>query len=225
MNDPFVKFPSTPHLAILTGHSVRDDKVFSVEQRGEFLRHEIIVEEKVDGANLGISFDGKGICRCQNRGAYIQAPFVGQWKGMGAWIDEHRAPLFDVLTDQYILFGEWCRAVHSVFYDNLPDWFLGFDLYDRTSERFLSPQERDRLIGDAGLEKVPQLERGVFNLHDLEAMMGTSRIGHHNAEGVYLRSANDKSHAQRAKLVRPEFVQSIHEHWSRREIRYNQLAS
>ena len=57
MIDRFNKFPSTPHLALLGGVGVRDDKVMSEFERCEFLRHELVVEEKVDGANLGISFD------------------------------------------------------------------------------------------------------------------------------------------------------------------------
>ena len=71
MND-FFKFPSTPHLAVLLGVDVRGDKVMSGEERGEFLRHEITVEEKIDGANLGISFDGDGSLRLQSRGALVQ---------------------------------------------------------------------------------------------------------------------------------------------------------
>jgi hypothetical protein len=32
---------------------------------------------------------------------------------------------------RHILFGEWCRAQHSVFYSRLPDYFLAFDIWDR----------------------------------------------------------------------------------------------
>lgn len=41
---------------------------------GEFLRHELVVEEKIDGANLGISFDNSGNFQAQNRGSYLQFP-------------------------------------------------------------------------------------------------------------------------------------------------------
>lgn len=225
VNDPFVKFPSTPHLTVLAGYTVRDDKVLSESERNDFLRHEIIVEEKVDGANLGVSFDRDGNCRLQNRGAYLLEPYTWQWKGLLSWIEQHRDVLFDALTDRYILFGEWCRVVHSVFYDHLPDWFLGFDVYDRSTGRFLIPQERDQLIAEVRLERVPRLKLGVFSVSDLEAMIGTSRIGYQDAEGLYLRSANDNALIQRAKLVRPTFAQAIHEHWLRQRIRYNHLAA
>ena len=50
----------------------------SEPEREMFLRHELVVEEKVDGANLGISFGGEAHIRCQNRGEYLQYPYTGQ---------------------------------------------------------------------------------------------------------------------------------------------------
>lgn len=55
MKNGFYKFPSTPHLAILASNVVRGDKVMSDKERYELLERELVVEEKVDGANLGIS--------------------------------------------------------------------------------------------------------------------------------------------------------------------------
>ncbi len=46
----FFKFPPTPHLAVLEGVSVRGDKVMTAQERDAFLSHEILVEEKIDGA-------------------------------------------------------------------------------------------------------------------------------------------------------------------------------
>ena len=74
MNDSFFKFPSTPHLAALPDVDIREDKVLSESERFDFLRHSLVVEEKVDGANLGISFDSEGNIRAQNRGAYLYPP-------------------------------------------------------------------------------------------------------------------------------------------------------
>ena len=74
MRDNFFKFPSTPHLALLGDVDIRGDKVMSEHERDEFLGHELVVEEKVDGANLGISFDSNGNIRAQNRGAYLPLP-------------------------------------------------------------------------------------------------------------------------------------------------------
>ena len=156
MKDDFFKFPSTPHLALLGDVEVRGDKVMSESERNDFLRHELVVEEKVDGANLGISFDAEGNIRAQNRGAYLHLPSTGQWKKLAEWLAPRTDALFEQLTDHYILFGEWCYAQHSVVYDRLPDWFLGFDIYDKNTARFFSCTRRDEIFRAIGISQVPK---------------------------------------------------------------------
>ena len=68
MKEDFFKFPSTPHLITMPGVDIRDDKVLTPAECEEFLGHELTIEEKVDGANLGISFDSDAGIRAQNRG-------------------------------------------------------------------------------------------------------------------------------------------------------------
>lgn len=223
MNDQFFKFPSTPHLALLGDIAIREDKVLSEFERDEFLRHELVVEEKVDGANLGISFDASGNLRVQNRGGYLIFPFSGQWKKLSEWLSPRTDALFEQLSDRYILFGEWCYAQHSVIYDRLPDWFLGFDVFDKVSARYFSCARRDDVLLALGISKIPTIKRGHFPLLELNNLLSQSRLSNKPAEGLYLRVDQGDWLDQRAKLVRPTFVQSIEEHWSRSTIKPNQL--
>jgi ATP-dependent RNA circularization protein (DNA/RNA ligase family) len=223
VKDDFFKFPSTPHLATMPGVDIRGDKVLSKSKRDEFLRHELVVEEKVDGANLGISFDSEGNIRAQNRGEYLHLPGSGQWKKLGDWLAPRTDTLFEHLSDNSILFGEWCYAQHSVFYDWLPDWFLGFDVYDKRFGRFLSSERRDALLREMGIAHVPVLERGRFAYPEIQKLLSTSKLSDQPAEGIYLRFDQDDWLAQRAKLVRPAFIQAVEQHWSRSAIRRNGL--
>lgn len=223
MKDDFFKFPSTPHLATLAGVDIRGDKVLSESERDEFLQHDLMVEEKVDGANLGISFDSEGNIRAQNRGAYLHLPGSGQWKKLGDWLTPRTDTLFEHLSDHFILFGEWCYAQHSVFYDRLPDWFLGFDVYDKRFGRFLSSKRRDDLFTKMGVAQVPVLARGHFAYPEVQKFLSTSKLRDQPAEGIYLRFDQDDWLAQRAKLVRPAFIQAVEQHWSRSAIRPNRL--
>ena len=63
MSTDFIKFPRTPHLVWLGARPPRDDKVLDPSQARDFLNGPIVVEEKVDGTNLGISLDREGSCR------------------------------------------------------------------------------------------------------------------------------------------------------------------
>ncbi len=223
MKEDFFKFPSTPHLATMPGVDIRGDKVLSELERDEFLTHEVTVEEKVDGANLGISFDSEGNIRAQNRGAYLHLPGSGQWKKLGDWLTPRTDTLFEHLSDHFILFGEWCYAQHSVFYDRLPDWFLGFDIYDKRFDRFLSSKHRDDLFTKMSIAQVPVLASGHFAYPKVQKFLLTSKLSNQPAEGIYLRFDQDDWLAQRAKLVRPAFIQTVEQHWSRSTIRPNRL--
>jgi len=219
----FTKFPSTPHLAVLNGASVRDDKVLSLMERDQFLSHKITVEEKIDGANLGISFDDIGHLRLQNRGSILGAPMTGQWKTLTEWITPRTDRLFDLLTNRYILFGEWCYATHSVHYNRLPEWFVGYDVFDSVESQFVCKSRRDELLTTIGIHGAPCLANGYFSLEELIELLGQSHFGDAPAEGLYLRFDDGNWLAQRAKLVRPDFIQSIEKHWSRGPLRVNRL--
>lgn len=225
MKDDFFKFPSTPHLATLAGVDIRGDKVLSEPERAEFLQHDLVVEEKVDGANLGISFDSEGNVRAQNRGAYLHLPGSGQWKKLGDWVSHRTDALFEHLSDHFILFGEWCYAQHSVFYDRLPDWFLGFDLYDKQVGRFLASGRRDGLLTKMCIAQVPVIARGRFTYPAIKKLLSQSKLTDQPAEGLYLRFDQNDWLAQRAKLVRPAFIQSVEQHWSCSAFRPNRLSS
>ena len=223
MRDIFLKFPSTPYLALLETINLRDDKLMLEDEREEFLQHELTVEEKIDGANLGISFDTSGNLRLQNRGTYLQKPHEGQWKNLSSWLHPRMDILFESLTDHYILFGEWCYARHSVFYDYLPDWFLGFDVYDKAKGKFLSCFRRDFFLESLEFAVVPYVAQGRFTLETLIPFLSQSAYGTSNAEGLYLRWDEGGWLKKRAKLVRPQFTQSIAEHWSKSALQKNKL--
>ena len=127
----FVKFPRRPHLVWLGKSSPRGDKLMEAADTDEWLRQPMSVEEKVDGANLGLSLGTNGRLRAQSRGHYLDPRTAGQWKPLWRWLAQREDRLQSVLSSSTIAFGEWCYAEHSVFYDSLPDWFLLFDVYDR----------------------------------------------------------------------------------------------
>lgn len=222
----FFKYPSTPHLAILRGATVRDDKVLSPRDQSEFLSHDVFVEEKIDGANLGISFDHEGTVQAQNRGSILSLPAQGQWKPLNEWLNANVARLYKSLSDRYILFGEWCYATHSIHYDRLPSWFLGFDVYDSNSNQFIGISERNAMLDEMKIYLVPQIASGRFDLTSIVDLLRESQVGREAAEGLVLRRRMPEKNAfWKAKIVRAEFIQAIDDHWSRKPLRTNQLAT
>jgi len=221
------KFPKTPHVLWLSPQPARGDKVMSALEAEAFVSSgEIAVEEKVDGANLGLSFDEAGRFRMQNRGNFLEGRLSGQWQELRGWFARHETALREHLPRKAVLFGEWCYAQHSMDYTRLPDWFLGFDVLDAESERFWSTPRREVLFAGMGMESIRSVARGRFTLRELRAMLSEpSAYGDGPVEGLYLRREDSEWLFKRAKLVRPEFVQAISEHWSRGRLQVNRLAA
>lgn len=221
----FFRFPHTPHLAWFGRGTPRDDKVLAADEAAALLAGEVVVEEKLDGANIGISLAEDGMLRFQNRGQYLHPPFAAQFQRLGGWIAAHEEALRRDLSPGFILFGEWCAARHSVAYDRLPDWLIVFDVVDRTEECFMSTARRDALAERLGLAVVRAVSRGRTTLADLTKRLSAEPSGYRAGpiEGFVIRKETSEWLLARAKLVHPEFVQGIDEHWRRRRIEWNRL--
>ncbi len=231
MTADFFRFPHTPHLAWLGSAESRADKVLSPSEAASLTSHSLEVEEKLDGANLGLSLGAEGELRVQNRGTYLSEPHAGQFTRLPAWLAQHGEGIAEALLDHHdsplILFGEWCAARHSIAYTRLPDWLLLFDVFDVGAGRFWSSTRRNTMAQRLGLATVPQVAQGRFHLNDLIEGVDTwlSRFRDGPLEGVVVRKESADWCEQRAKLVRSDFTQSIGEHWRGRQVEWNRLAT
>lgn len=222
----FLRFPHTPHIEWLGEGVPRDDKVMSAAEVKELLESQVVIEEKLDGANLGFSIGSDGALRVQNRGQYLQEPYGGQFRKLDGWLRKHEDALFDTIGDGLILFGEWCAARHSIQYDRLPDWLLVFDVYDRKTLKFRSTARRNELAASIGLSIVPTVHQGQITLEKLVRLVRSHRSAYRTGsmEGVVVRQESDEWLETRAKLVHPDFTQAIGDHWSKRRMEWNRLA-
>jgi len=213
----FFKYPRTKHIFDAGGSGVsRDDLLMEGEEIYNFTNQPVIVEEKVDGSNLGISIDKDVNIIFQNRSKIITSASHTQWKGLDNWLKQHPG-IWEVLTsDDVILFGEWCNFKHSIHYDNLPDYFIAFDLFIKSEEKFVSRTELERRLANTGIPIIRRLSQGkALTKEDLLALLNSPSAYRHSGmvEGVYLRIDNDRFNVARGKLVRPDFIQGIEDHW------------
>jgi len=221
----FFRFPHTPHLAWLSDTPLRQDKLLSMTEIESLLAGEVVIEEKLDGANLGFSTDQNGRLCIQNRGQYLSRPFTGQFKKLESWLAPRAEDLASIAGDGLIIFGEWCAARHSIFYNELPDWFLLFDVYDKQAGKFWSTMRRNELAQLLDLSIVPALHKGKISLDELLSrfLNKRSQFSAGYLEGIVVRRETDDWLTQRAKIVRPDFTQNINQHWSKQKIKWNHL--
>jgi hypothetical protein len=234
--DDFVKYPRTPHL--FGSRGTTDDKHLDKSDSDRFLSDpSLIVEEKIDGTNVGIHFTTAGQMVLQCRGHVITEGMHPQYDLFKQWAMVKRPVLEEMLAGDFILFGEWMYARHSIHYRRLPHYFFEFDLYDKSRGAFLSLERRLAMLAGTGIHTVPVVHRGALKQSALEKLIGPSAFDSHfdnprtgrpdnRMEGLYLRIEAGGVVTGRAKAVRPEFVEKIIEstHWQQQTMVPNVLA-
>jgi len=170
------KYPRTVHVE--GSRQQPGDENLDVEPFDRLRGRYLVVEEKVDGANAGISFDAAGDMRLQSRGHFLTGgPRERHFALFKTWAACHRSALFAALGSRYVLYGEWLYAKHTIFYDALPHYFLEFDLLDAESGRFLSTERRRRMLGGAPVVSAPVVWEGVArSASQLAWLVGPSRF-------------------------------------------------
>lgn len=236
------KFPRTAHLVDL-GAATEDDLHYNsvdVSQKPPPIALDkgsrVIICEKIDGANLGISLDVDSRIVVQNRSHWVNSKTHFQFKRLDLWTEENREGLYHILArdetfpQRYVLFGEWMVCVHSIHYSRLPNQFLAFDLYDRSTETFASRDVMEGILKGTGIHMVPVLETRESSFgqsltmpteEELRAMVqGPSQFYDGRVEGVYVKVEKDGKVTGRGKVVRGDFIAG-NEHWTRGDLTLN----
>ncbi len=167
--EQILKYPRTQHIQ---GSRLQDgDEDLSQVPWADLAGKHLIIEEKIDGANTGISFDSDGEIWLQCRGHYLTGGAgEKQFALFKQWAATHQNWLFDRLEDRYVMYGEWMYAKHTVFYDALPHYFMEFDIYDKQKKIFLSTKARRHVLQGRILIE-PVLVLGAGNFASLEDVL------------------------------------------------------
>lgn len=150
------RYPRTHHLE---GSRLQpgDEDADSVPFAALAGRH-LVIEEKLDGANAGISFDPAGRLWLQSRGHFLTGgPREKHFDLFKRWASTYADALRAALGQRFVLYGEWLYAKHTVFYDRLPHYFLEFDVLDTENGAFLATAERRALLTGTPVAAVPVL--------------------------------------------------------------------
>ncbi len=231
------KYPRTRHLQ---GSRLQpgDEDLLSVPL-SDYRGQQLVIEEKLDGANSAVSFGSGGELLLQSRGHYLVGGHRERHFAMfKSWAQARREALHQVLGQRYVMYGEWVFAKHTIFYDALPHYFFEFDVLDREAGVFLSTAARQELLAGLPVVSVPVLLEGpvdrVEQLHGLvqpslyksadwrDALRAAATAAgaeverviaetdaSDRAEGLYLKVERDGVVVDRLKFVRQSFLTTV----------------
>ncbi len=196
-----MKWPKIYHLPNSPGIT-RDDKV--LKSKACFNGKNVVIMEKLDGENISLYRD-RIHARSQNNMNHQSQSFI---KSLHAQIRYH-------IPANIQISGEYLYAKHSIFYDQLTQWYFVFSAIDLNKKMVLSVEETITLCCQLGLAYVPILYEGIFpQKFDLPPK---SNFGN-QIEGYVVRLVDSfplsEFNVSIAKWVRQGHVQTD-DHWKR----------
>lgn len=204
----YTKYPSTPHLPWSRPTSPDDKKSWSTDQ---FVGQRVIVTEKMDGENTTMYCDHIHARSIDSR-HHVSRDWVKRLWGRIA----HRIP------EGWKVCGENVYAKHSIYYDNLPSYFLAFSVWN--GDMCLSWDDTLRWCDILGIEHVPVLYDGPYVEKDIRSLYSERND---QMEGYVVRIADAFPRYAFPKCVQ-KFVRENHvqtdQHWMKQEIVPNKLA-
>jgi hypothetical protein len=231
------KYPRTHHIEgsrFQPGDEELDSVPFS-----QIKGHYVVIEEKLDGANCGISFNDDGTLMLQSRGHFLDGGSrEKQFALLKTWASRHKQALWDKLSNRYVLYGEWLYAKHTIFYDCLDHFLYEFDIMDTETGEFFSTERRRYFLDGLPIASVPVLRAGVIRSpDDLAVLVQTSlyksanwreilaesclqnkqnleRVMHETdpsdlMEGLYIKVEDSERVIERYKFIRASFLTAV----------------
>ena len=201
------KYPRTYHLPTSPGKT-NDDK--TIESLISFFNKEIVITEKMDGENTTIYNDG-----------YCHARSIDSKNHPSrSYVKHLAAKLYNSFPKNYRLTGENLFAKHSIFYENLEDYFYLFGVWN---EDICYNWEKVILMAEKlKLKVVSVLYQGIFKEDIILELAKNLK----NKEGFVIRIVDDISfqdwNKYSAKYVRANHVQTD-SHWMNEKIVKNKL--
>lgn len=218
------KVPEYPRIPYLIPHdSMTTDDECDPELGNKLYNEYVYIEEKMDGANIRICWNGVDEPIVGNRTHILRKGYLKdtnaklQFRPLWNWLYDNAAKfkelsrIFkDYLGEEHtpILYGEWLWAKHTIGYDKLPDWVIAYDLrYSKTigiDSGFVSCQLSRNILNDAGFSTPHIIEARHFNLSSAKNIVYANNSYYSNEliEGIIIRT--DRNF--RAKIVRPSFM-------------------
>ncbi len=217
----FLKYEKTYRIPI-PQMKVPGKLILSRAEIKRLLAGSVDVEEKLDGANIGI-LRHKGGFTLQKRGSLVGQSEHLQYQFFHAWANRIKYDNIMNVPRGYRIYGELCYVVHTIYYDSLPDYVIVIDVMEKG--KWLNREDKEAFCDKYGLAIVPLIAQGNFSLGELWSLVSKKSSFGDTSEGVMIKKFHKKKGYMRGKIVKPEFIKHMEEsdHWTRSKLKINKI--
>ena len=201
------EYPRIPHLDKKISNMTHDD--IQLEGKIQFPLTGW-VQEKLDGANLGLSWTSGPVIRNRNnilKKGYIkkETPAKLQFRSSWNWLHAHNKDIQKIskaLMTPVTIYGEWLYAKHSILYDKLPDLFIAYDIYVPEDDEWLSP---DRFESEISQTDIRFIKPTKMTFNDISDVVRVSELPseYRNGirEGIVIKLSDGRKVTESFKIV------------------------
>lgn len=178
------------------------------EETDSILEYDVIIQEKVDGANCSIfQLDGKLRCGTRTRMLPEDESFNGFQEAVQA---NFNLAMYFSRHPEHILYGEWL-VKHTITYpDEAYRKIYLFDIYDKATDTWLPQEDVQYEAEFLGLEYPHIFAKGKLTIEEIQEFVGKSAIAP-AGEGVVVKAegfVNKFGDHCYAKVVHQKFKES-----------------
>lgn len=175
---------------------------------------ECYVQEKVDGANMGISWSDGPILRNRShilKKGYIKrdTPSKLQFRPAWNWLHQHEDDIkliSELCYSPVTIYGEWLYAKHSIYYDKLPDLFLAYDIWSVEDREFLSPEIVSELLDKTNIKYIKSDKVTLNSINDvIKLSESSSQYRDGIVEGIVIKTSSGRFIDKCFKVVNKHF--------------------
>jgi len=172
------------------------------------------VQEKIDGANIGISWSNGPVLRNRNnilkKGfSKIHTPAKKQFTSAWNWVHKHENDIKLIEKECYspiTIYGEWMFASHSIYYDKLPDLFIAYDIWSVEDQEFLSPKVAEELISKTSINFIKSDPMTLANISQIVELSNRESFYREGIrEGIVIKTSNGRFMNKIFKVVNDQF--------------------
>lgn len=209
--DKRYKYPRTPHHPLSPGNT-DDDKLMSKETLVKnFSNVEVVITEKMDGENTTMY-----------KNHFHARSIDSNFHPSRSYVKRLWSEISYMIGDGERICGENVYARHSLAYDNLESYFLGFSYWD--SDVCLSWDDTIAHFERLGIVPVKVLYRGLYSDAVVDDLIKT--LDFEKTEGFVIRTVSSFKYNEFAnsvcKYVRPNHV-STEKYWMHCDVVPNNL--
>jgi hypothetical protein len=165
-------------------------KCLKENEVAELLDGDVVIEEKIDGGIVGLSWDHYNFKHLAIGKHNMVSNKDNSKKvyGLNKWIYKNYDKIQKIPQD-WVIYGEWMKVRHRINYDKLLDYFMAFDVWN--GQKYIDYENKKKTLVQLSFGMIPAIYTGkIVRLEEIIDMAAkkSEYSSFENMEGLVIKN-------------------------------------